>query len=202
MARRCRACLRRRRSTRPLRGAGRLNGLERGLGPEVVHIRSGALLAGCRRARPPAVIIPVTTFAERAPAADVVPRHAAWTCARPSDCPRPIEPSSEAPPSVPWIGAPSPRGRGCCTGSAPPREGDPMKALVWHGKEDIRCDTVSDPGIEHAARRHHQGDQLRDLRLRPAPVPQLHPGHAARRHHGPRDDGRGGRGRLGASTAT
>ncbi len=23
-----------------------------------------------------------------------------------------------------------------------------MKALVWHGKEDIRCDTVSDPGIE------------------------------------------------------
>jgi threonine dehydrogenase-like Zn-dependent dehydrogenase len=24
-----------------------------------------------------------------------------------------------------------------------------MKALVWHGKEDIRCDTVSDPSIEH-----------------------------------------------------
>jgi threonine dehydrogenase-like Zn-dependent dehydrogenase len=24
-----------------------------------------------------------------------------------------------------------------------------MKALVWHGKEDIRCDTVSDPQIEH-----------------------------------------------------
>jgi len=24
-----------------------------------------------------------------------------------------------------------------------------MKALVWHGKEDIRCDRVSDPGIEH-----------------------------------------------------
>ena len=23
-----------------------------------------------------------------------------------------------------------------------------MKALVWHGKEDIRCDTVSDPAIE------------------------------------------------------
>lgn len=23
-----------------------------------------------------------------------------------------------------------------------------MKALVWHGKEDIRCDTVTDPGIE------------------------------------------------------
>ena len=24
-----------------------------------------------------------------------------------------------------------------------------MKALVWHGKEDIRCDRVSDPAIEH-----------------------------------------------------
>jgi threonine dehydrogenase-like Zn-dependent dehydrogenase len=24
-----------------------------------------------------------------------------------------------------------------------------MRALVWHGKEDIRCDTVSDPAIEH-----------------------------------------------------
>src|SRR5689334_16171296 len=23
-----------------------------------------------------------------------------------------------------------------------------MRALVWHGKEDIRCDTVSDPGIQ------------------------------------------------------
>ena len=22
-----------------------------------------------------------------------------------------------------------------------------MKALVWHGKEDIRCDTVTDPEI-------------------------------------------------------
>src|SRR3954453_8710524 len=24
-----------------------------------------------------------------------------------------------------------------------------MRALVWHGKEDIRCDTVPDPKIEH-----------------------------------------------------
>jgi threonine dehydrogenase-like Zn-dependent dehydrogenase len=23
-----------------------------------------------------------------------------------------------------------------------------MRALVWHGKEDIRCDAVSDPAIE------------------------------------------------------
>jgi len=26
-----------------------------------------------------------------------------------------------------------------------------MKALVWHGKEDIRCDTVTDPEIEDRA---------------------------------------------------
>jgi threonine dehydrogenase-like Zn-dependent dehydrogenase len=25
-----------------------------------------------------------------------------------------------------------------------------MRALVWHGKEDIRCDTVSDPAIENS----------------------------------------------------
>ena len=25
-----------------------------------------------------------------------------------------------------------------------------MRALVWHGKEDIRCDTVSDPEIQEA----------------------------------------------------
>ena len=24
-----------------------------------------------------------------------------------------------------------------------------MKALVWHGKEDVRCDNVPDPKIEH-----------------------------------------------------
>ena len=24
-----------------------------------------------------------------------------------------------------------------------------MKALVWHGKEDIRCDEIPDPEIEH-----------------------------------------------------
>ena len=24
-----------------------------------------------------------------------------------------------------------------------------MKALCWHGKRDIRCDTVPDPKIEH-----------------------------------------------------
>src|SRR3712207_9410615 len=27
-------------------------------------------------------------------------------------------------------------------------EEEGMRALVWHGKEDIRCDTVTDPEIE------------------------------------------------------
>jgi len=35
------------------------------------------------------------------------------------------------------------------TGEAAAFKDDPlMKALVWHGKEDIRCDTVSDPEIQ------------------------------------------------------
>src|SRR3954463_11669559 len=29
------------------------------------------------------------------------------------------------------------------------KERQPMKALVWHGKEDVRCDNVPDPKIEH-----------------------------------------------------
>jgi threonine dehydrogenase-like Zn-dependent dehydrogenase len=33
--------------------------------------------------------------------------------------------------------------------SIPLSQGDPMKALCWHGKKDIRCDTVPDPHIEH-----------------------------------------------------
>src|SRR5947208_1006318 len=30
-----------------------------------------------------------------------------------------------------------------------PKEKVSMKALCWHGKQDIRCDRVPDPGIEH-----------------------------------------------------
>jgi threonine dehydrogenase-like Zn-dependent dehydrogenase len=29
------------------------------------------------------------------------------------------------------------------------KEEDLMRALCWHGKEDIRCDRVPDPQIEH-----------------------------------------------------
>ena len=75
-----------------------------------------------------------------------------------------------------------------------------MRALVWHGKEDIRCDTVSDPEIEDPR------DAIIKVTSCAICGSDLHlfhnfiPGDAARRHHGPRDDGRGGRGRLAAST--
>lgn len=59
-----------------------------------------------------------------------------------------------------------------------------MKALVWHGKEDIRCDSVTDPRIEDAGR-DYQGDELRHLRFGPASLPQSHPCDDARRCHGP-----------------
>ena len=32
-----------------------------------------------------------------------------------------------------------------------------MRALCWHGKNDIRYDTVPDPAIEAPARRDRQG---------------------------------------------
>ena len=41
-----------------------------------------------------------------------------------------------------------------------------MKALVWHGKRDVRVDEVPDPD-PGADRRDHQGDLDRDLQLRP-----------------------------------
>ena len=70
-----------------------------------------------------------------------------------------------------------------------------MKALCWHGKKDIRCDTVPDPQIEDPRDAIIKVTQLRHLRLRPAPLRRLHAGHEVRRHHGPRVHGRGGRGR-------
>ncbi|TBR23140.1 MAG: glutathione-dependent formaldehyde dehydrogenase, partial [Reyranella sp.] len=29
------------------------------------------------------------------------------------------------------------------------RKGVPLKALTWHGKNDMRCESVPDPKIEH-----------------------------------------------------
>ena len=41
-----------------------------------------------------------------------------------------------------------------------------MRALVWHGKEDIRCETVPDPKIEQPRDADRKGNKLRDLWLR------------------------------------
>ena len=70
-----------------------------------------------------------------------------------------------------------------------------MKALCWHGKSDMRYETVPDPENRGPARRHHQGHGLRHLRLRPAHLQRRHPGDGERRRHRPRDHGRGRRGR-------
>ena len=34
------------------------------------------------------------------------------------------------------------------TAQSPPTPSNPMKAIVWHGKEDVRCDNVPDPKIQ------------------------------------------------------
>ena len=45
-----------------------------------------------------------------------------------------------------------------------------MRALTWHGKRDVRVDTVPDPTIKDPTD-VDRGDHLhRDLRLRPAPL--------------------------------
>ena len=74
-----------------------------------------------------------------------------------------------------------------------------MKAVCWHGKRDVRVETVPDPGDPEPARRHRAGDLDGDLRLGPPPLQRLHPDHAGRRHPRPRVHGRGGRGRRAAS---
>jgi threonine dehydrogenase-like Zn-dependent dehydrogenase len=45
-----------------------------------------------------------------------------------------------------------------------------MRALCWHGKEDIRCDRVPDPGIEHPRDAIVKVTSTVNLRLRPAPL--------------------------------
>ena len=73
-----------------------------------------------------------------------------------------------------------------------------MKALVWHGTTDIRCDTVPDPEIEDAR------DAIIKVTSCAICGSDLHlynhfmPGMKCRRHHGPRDHGRSRRGRIGA----
>ncbi len=53
----------------------------------------------------------------------------------------------------------------------------PHEALTWHGKGDIRCESVPDPKIEDPRGCGHQGDGLRHLRFRSASVRRRHAFH-------------------------
>ena len=52
-----------------------------------------------------------------------------------------------------------------------------MKALAYHGKGDMRCDTVPDPKIEHPRDAIIKVNRLRNLRLRPAYLRRCHSRH-------------------------
>ena len=71
-----------------------------------------------------------------------------------------------------------------------------MKALCWHGKSDMRYETVPDPKILDPARRHHQGDRLRHLWLGSAHLQRCDPRDGKRGRDRPRDHGRGRGGRA------
>ena len=70
-----------------------------------------------------------------------------------------------------------------------------MKALTWHGKRDVRVDTVPDPTDRAADRRDHPRDLDRPVRFGPAPLRGPRPVPRGRRRARPRADGhrRGGR---------
>ena len=64
-----------------------------------------------------------------------------------------------------------------------------MKAVTWHGKRDVRVDTVPDPKIQEADRRDHRGHVDQYLRIRPAPLRDARGLHEPGRHPRPRADG-------------
>ena len=70
-----------------------------------------------------------------------------------------------------------------------------MKALTWHGKRRHPLRDRARPQDRTWPGRHHQGDRVRHLRLRPASVRRRHADDGKRRHARPRDHGRGRRGR-------
>ena len=76
-----------------------------------------------------------------------------------------------------------------------------MKALVWHGTNDVRVERVPDPKILNGRDAIVQDHDDGDLRLRSAPAQRLHPDDADRRHSRPRVHGRSGRGRQGEQEA-
>ena len=70
-----------------------------------------------------------------------------------------------------------------------------MKALTFHGKRDVRVDTVPDPTIEQPTDVVIRVTSTRAVRLGPAPLRGARPVHRRGRHPRPRADGhrRGGR---------
>ena len=74
-------------------------------------------------------------------------------------------------------------------------EEHPIKAVTWHGKRDVRVETVPDPVHPGAHGRDHPRHLQRSLRLRPAPLRDPRPVHGPGRHPRPRAHGhrRGGR---------
>ena len=70
-----------------------------------------------------------------------------------------------------------------------------MKALTWHGIEDVRIDTVPDPKIQEPDRRHRPHYVDGHLRLGPPPLQGARNVHRRRGHPRPRADGRRRRGR-------
>ena len=72
-----------------------------------------------------------------------------------------------------------------------------MKAVVWHGRQDVRTETVPDPTIRAADgcdRAHHEH---RAVRIRPAPVHRAGAVHDCRRRARSRADGDRRSGRFG-----
>ena len=63
-----------------------------------------------------------------------------------------------------------------------------MKAVTWHGKRDVRVDTVPDPR-SRAHRRDHRDHLDQHLRVRPAPLRDARRVHETGGHPRPRTDG-------------
>ena len=57
-----------------------------------------------------------------------------------------------------------------------------MRALCWHGKGDVRVDTVLDPKNSAPERCGYQGYRLCNLRLRPPSPRRLSADHGKRRY--------------------
>ena len=96
---------------------------------------------------------------------------AAWPSTTSTSCWHGLEVASERPP--PAAGA-APEGRAM------------MRAVVYHGPDDIRLETVPRAGAPGPRGRHRAGDDRQHLRQRPARAPRPDAQDGAGRHHRPR----------------